>query len=115
MPGIVKAGLIQATLAGSTEQPIEAIKKGMIDKHVAMIEAAAKKGVQILCMQELFYGPYFCAEQKTKWYSLVEKVPDGPTTKLMQELAKKHSMVIIVPLYEEEITGVYYNTAAVID
>ena len=115
MPRTVKAGLIQATLATSTEQPIETIKKAMIDKHVAMIEEAGKKHVQILCMQELFYGPYFCAEQKTKWYSLVEKVPDGPTTKLMQELAKKHSMVIVVPLYEEEITGVYYNTAAVID
>jgi N-carbamoylputrescine amidase len=115
MPRTVKAGLIQATLAGSTEQPIEVIKKGMIDKHVRLIEEAAKKKVQILCMQELFYGPYFCAEQKTKWYSLVEKVPEGPTIKLMQKLAKKHSMVIVVPVYEEEITGVYYNTAAVID
>ncbi|MBI3363816.1 MAG: acyltransferase, partial [Ignavibacteriae bacterium] len=84
-------------------------------KHVRMIEQAAVKGVQILCMQELFYGPYFCAEQKTKWYSLTEKIPDGPTIKLMQELAKKHSMVIVVPIYEVEITGVYYNSAAVID
>ena len=96
MPGTVRTGLIQTTLAGSTEQPIETIKKAMIDKHVGMIADAAKKGVKILCMQELFYGPYFCAEQKTKWYSLVERVPDGPTVKLMQELAKKHSMVIIV-------------------
>ena len=115
MSRIVRAGLIQTTLAGSTEQPIETLKKAMIDKHVSMIADAAKQGVQVLCMQELFYGPYFCAEQKTKWYSLVEKVPDGPTVKLMQELAKKYSMVLIVPMYEEEITGVYYNTAAVID
>ncbi len=50
-----------------------------------------------------------------RWYEAVEKIPDGPTTKLMQEQAKKHSMVIIVPIYEEEITGIYYNTAAVID
>jgi len=115
MARIVKGGLIQATLTGSSEQPMEAIKKAMIEKHLRLIEDAAKQKVQILCMQELFYGPYFCAEQKTKWYSLVEKIPDGPTTKLMQELAKKHSMVIVVPIYEEEITGVYYNTAAVID
>ena len=115
MANIVKSGLIQATLSESTEQPINKIKQSMIDKHVKMIEEAAKKGVQILCMQELFYGPYFCAEQKTKWYSLVEKIPEGPTTKLFQELAKKHSMAIVVPIYEEEITGVYYNTAAVID
>ena len=115
MANIVKGGLIQATLSTSTEQPIEKIKQSMIDKHVKMIEEAAQKGVQILCLQELFYGPYFCAEQETKWYSMVEKIPEGPTTKLMQELAKKHNMAIVVPIYEEEITGVYYNTAAVID
>jgi beta-ureidopropionase len=112
---IVRAGLIQATLSEDASAPIEQIKQSMIDKHVEMIEEAAAKGVQVLCLQELFYGPYFCAEQDPKWYDLTERVPDGPTTKLMQELAKKHSMVIVVPLYEEENTGVYYNTAAVID
>lgn len=115
MSKIVKGGLIQATLVGSTEAPVEEIKKGMIEKHLGMIEQAAKQGVQVLCMQELFYGPYFCAEQKTKWYGLVEKIPEGETTKLMQELAKKYNMVLIVSIYEEEMTGVYYNTAAVID
>jgi N-carbamoylputrescine amidase len=115
MPRIVRGGLIQTKLSLSAEQPIEAIKKSMIEKNVAMIEDAAKQGVQALCMQELFYGPYFCAEQKPKWYSLVEQIPGGPTVALMQELAKKHSMVIVVPIYEVEITGVYYNTAAVID
>ena len=115
MARIVKGGLIQTTLSTSSEQPIEVIKKSMIDKHLKMIDDAGKQGVQILCMQELFYGPYFCAEQKKKWYSLVEKIPDGPTTKLMQEIAKKYSMAIVVPIYEEEIPGIYYNTAAVID
>lgn len=115
MSKMVRGGLIQATLAGSTEEPIEKIKNAMIEKHIKMIDEAVKKGVQILCLQELFYGPYFCAEQKTKWYGLVEKVPDGTTTKLMQEVAKKYGIVIVVPVYEEEITGVYYNTAAVID
>ncbi len=115
MARTVKGGLIQATLSASTEQPIEVIKNSMIEKHVKLIEEAARSGAQVLCLQELFYGPYFCAEQKTKWYSLVEKVPDGPTTRLMQDLAKKHSMVLVVPLYEQEISGVYYNSAAVID
>ena len=115
MPRTVRGGLIQTTLATSADQPIEVIKKAMIDKHLTMIDEAGKQGVQILCLQELFYGPYFCAEQKTKWYSLVEKIPDGPTVKLMQEVAKKHSMVIVVPMYELEISGVYYNSAAVID
>ncbi|HUL45124.1 MAG TPA: nitrilase-related carbon-nitrogen hydrolase [Bacteroidota bacterium] len=115
MTRTVRGGLIQATLATSSEQPMEVIKKAMIDKHVHMMEEASKKGVQILCLQELFYGPYFCAEQHPKWYALVEKVPDGPTVKLMQELARKLSMVLIIPIYEMEITGIYYNTAAVID
>ena len=69
----------------------------------------------MLCLQELFYGPYFCAEQETRWYHLTERVPDGPTVRLMRELAKKHGMVLVVPIYEEEQPGVYYNTAAVID
>src|SRR3989339_47053 len=115
MTKIVRGGLIQASLAGSSEDPIAKIKQAMIEKHLKMIDDAAKQKVQLLCLQELFYGPYFCAEQKTKWYDMVEKIPDGHTTKLMQEVAKKHNMVIIVPVYEEEMTGVFYNTAAVIN
>jgi N-carbamoylputrescine amidase len=115
MSRTVKCGLIQAKHAGPTDVSIDEIKRANIEKHLGMIEDAAKQGVQILCMQEVFTTPYFCAEQKVRWYEAVEKIPDGPTTKLMQETAKKHNMVIIVPIYEEEITGIYYNTAAVID
>jgi beta-ureidopropionase len=115
MARTVKCGLIQAANAAPTDAPIEEIKRANIEKHVKMIEDAAKQGVQILCMQEVFTTPYFCAEQQTRWYEAVEKVPDGPTVKLMQEVARKHGMVIIVPIYEEEIAGIYYNTAAVID
>lgn len=115
MPRIVKCGLIQASNPTSVDQSLEVIKQSMIDKHLAMIEQAANQGVQILCLQEIFYGPYFCAEQNPRWYGTTERIPDGPTTQLMMELAKKHHMVIVVPIYEEEMTGVYYNTAAVID
>src|SRR5436853_2136368 len=115
MAKIVKCGLIQATNAGSPEEPIEKIKQANIDKTLKFIEQAAGKGVQILCMQEIFTTPYFCAEQQPKWYSAVEKIPDGPTVKLMQEIARKHGMVLIVPIYEEEMTVVYFNMAAVID
>ncbi len=115
MARTVKCGLIQAKNAGPTDAPIEEIIRLNVEKHLRMIEDAAKQGVQILCMQEVFTTPYFCAEQQTRWYEAVEKIPDGPTTKLMQEVAKKHGMVIIVPIYEEEMTGIYYNTAAVID
>jgi predicted amidohydrolase len=71
--------------------------------------------VQILCLQEVFNGPYFCPSQDAKWCDIAEAIPDGPTIQLMQKLAKKHAMVIIVPIYEREMAGVYYNTAAVID
>jgi len=112
---IVRAGLIQARLTVSADSPIETIKQSMIERHVELLEEAAEKGVQVVCFQELFFGPYFAAEQHEKWYDLTEPIPDGPTTRLFQELAKKHGMVIVLPLYEEDLTGVYYNTAAVID
>jgi len=115
MPRTVRGALIQATLCEPATSAVEKIKRAMIDKHVAMIAKAADQGAQVACLQELFYGPYFCAEQQTKWYDLVERIPDGPTTKLMCDLAKKHHMVLVVPIYEEEMSGVYYNTASVID
>lgn len=115
MSRIVRGGLIQCSIATSNDQPIQKIKKAMIDKHIPMIEKAGKEGVQILCLQEVFNGPYFCAEQKTKWYEMTEKIPDGPTVKLMQKYAKKHKMSIVVPIYEIEMEGIFYNTAAVID
>ena len=115
MPRTVKCGLIQASNALSTEAPIEEIKQANLDKALGLVEQAAAQGVQILCFQEIFTTPYFCPSQSTHWYDTVERIPDGPTVKLMQEIAKQHGMVIVAPIYEEEITGVYYNTAAVID
>ena len=115
MPRITRAALIQAGNDEPVTSPLETIKQSMIDKHVALIGRAADQGAQVCCLQELFYGPYFCAEQDTKWYAMTEGIPDGPTTKLMQDLAKQHGMVLVVPMYERDMTGVYYNTAAVID
>jgi len=115
MSRTVRCGLIQAHNPLGPDHGMAKIKKAMIDKHLKLIEQAAKEKVQILCLQELFYGPYFCAEQNQKWYEMTEAVPDGPTTKLMQKLAAKYKMVIVVPVYEEEMTGLYFNTAAVID
>ncbi len=112
---IVKAGLIQMSLKGDTSDSPEKIRDAMVEAHIPYIEQAAAAGVNVLCFQEVFTQPYFCPSQDAKWYGAVEKIPDGPTVKLMQEYAKKHSMVIVVPIYEEQITGVYYNTAAVID
>ena len=112
---ILKGGLIQMSLKADTSQDVETIRKAMIDAHIPLIEQAGREGVQVLSMQEVFTQPYFCPSQDSKWYASAEKIPDGPTTQLMCELAKQYSMVIVVPIYEEEKTGIYYNTAAVID
>jgi len=115
MQRIVRTGLVQASLGGASDGCLNQLKKALIDRHVEYIEDAARKGVQILCLQELFYAPYFPAEQDPRWYSLAERIPDGPTTKLLCGLASKHRMALVAPLYEEEMTGLYYNTAAIID
>ena len=115
MSRIVRCALIQATCTTPAEESLEKIKRDAIEKHLKLIDEAASRGAKILCMQEIFTGPYFCAEQSTRWYGMVEKIPDGPTIQLMREIARKHGMALIVPIYEEEIKGVYYNTAAVID
>jgi len=115
MARIVRAGLIQTKVTHSGTADPKEIAAAMTEKHMAMIEDAAKGGVQVLCMQELFNGPYFCAEQTMRWYGITEKIPGGDTISLMCETAKRLGMVLVAPIYEEDLPGVYYNTAAVID
>jgi N-carbamoylputrescine amidase len=115
MPRNVRCGLIQAACTTPVEESLERIKQEAVEKHLRLIADAAARGVQILCLQEIFTGPYFCAEQSTRWYGLAEKIPDGPTIGVMREAARKHGLALIAPIYEEDLTGVYYNTAAVID
>src|SRR6266404_5547649 len=107
MAEIVRAGLIQQRWTGD--------KDSMIAAAVSHIQTAASDGAQVVCLQELFYGPYFCQVQDADYYSYTEAIPDGPTTKLLQDVARQHGVVIIAPMYEEEQPGLYYNTAAVID
>ena len=112
---IVRCGLIQCSNPLNDEKrPVAEIQKAMVDKHIAMIEEAGKKGVQILCLQEIFNGPYFCPSQDPRWYEAAEAVP-GPTTDLIASVCKKYAMVCVVPVYEKEMSGVFYNTAAVYD
>ena len=113
---MLRGGLIQMALKGDTANDPQSITKAMLDAHLPLIEEAGRQGVQVLCFQEVFTQPYFCPSQDSKWYGAAEAIPDGPTTKLMQQLAAKHKMVIVVPIYEStNVQGVYYNTAAVID
>ena len=111
MPRIIKAGLIQAHNIAPVEMPIEEIKRQNIEHQMQFVEEAAERGVQMLCFQEIFTTPYFCAEQQTRWYEAVERIPDGPTVTLMQDVAKQHGMVLVVPIYEEEQTGIYFTSS----
>jgi beta-ureidopropionase len=113
--GTLTGGLIQMSLKADTSKSPDQIRDAMVEAHLPLIDEAGRRGVQVLCLQEVFTQPYFCPSQDAKWYASAEPIPDGPTVKLMQERAKKHRMVIVAPLYEEAMTGVYYNTAAVID
>ena len=78
----VKAAIVQTAWTGD--------KESMIELHEKYVAEAAAEGTQVMCFQELFYGPYFCQVQEAEYYSYAEAIPDGPTTKRFQELAAKH-------------------------
>ena len=109
------SGLIQASNPINDEtRPVAEIQAAMLEKHLPMIHDAGKQGVQILCLQEIFNGPYFCPGQDRRWYDAAEPVP-GPTVEKLAPLAAKYQMVMVIPVYEREQAGVYYNTAAIVD
>ncbi|WP_406434210.1 acyltransferase [Streptomyces sp. NBC_01589] len=107
MSRVVRAALVQTKWTGDMES--------MIDLHEQYARKAAAQGAQIIGFQEVFNAPYFCQVQEAEHYKWAEPVPDGPTIVRMQALAKELNMVIVVPVYEVEQAGFYYNTAAVID
>jgi beta-ureidopropionase len=107
MPNVVRAALVQTKWTGD--------KDSMVDLHEKYAHEAAAQGTQVMGFQEVFNSPYFCQVQEAEHYGWAEPVPDGPTVKRMQALAKETGMVLVVPVYEVEQAGFYYNTAAVID
>ena len=107
MANVVRAAIVQTEWTGD--------KGSMIDKNVQYARRAAEQGAQVMCFQELFYSPYFCQVQENEHFDYAEPIPDGPTTRLMQDVAKETGMVLVVPIFEKEDDGFYYNTAAVID
>ncbi|MFG2583479.1 nitrilase-related carbon-nitrogen hydrolase [Streptomyces malaysiensis] len=107
MANLVRAALVQATWTGDTES--------MIAKHEDYARQAAAQGAKVIGFQEVFNAPYFCQVQESEHYRWAEPVPDGPTVQRMRELARETGMVIVVPVFELEQSGFYYNTAAVID
>ena len=113
---VVKAALIQMELkADPKTDAFDKIRDRMIDAHLPLIEKAADQGVQVIGLQEVWTMPYFPAEIDSRWFGSAELIPDGPTTQLMMETAKRLNMVIVSPIYELGNDGKLYNTAAVID
>lgn len=104
---IVRAGLVQAAWTGSQDS--------MLEKQIQMLRQAAEQEVQVVCLQELCSSFYLCQETDSAYYEWAELIPDGKTISKMQQLAQELELVLVVPIYEQEAIGVYYNSAAVID
>ena len=85
-----------------------------VSKAIERVRDAAARGAQIVCLQELFSGPYFCQTEDHRFFELAEPIP-GPTTERFQKLAAELGVVIIASLFEKRAGGLYHNTAAVID
>ncbi len=83
-------------------------------KATQRIEEAARRGAQIVCLQELFSSPYFCQREDTNSFQLAESIP-GPTTETLSRVAAIHQLVLIVPLFEKRAAGLFHNTVVVID
>ncbi len=111
----VKVGLIQAHNPINDESvPISEIQDAALAAHLPLIEQAGEAGVQILGLQEIFNGPYFCPSQDKRWYAAAEPA-DGPTVERMRTFCQKYDMAMIVPIFERAMAGVYYNTAVMLD
>src|SRR3954452_15358420 len=106
-PAVVRAAIVQAKWTGDSAS--------MVEVHEADARSAAERGAKIMAFQEVFNAPYFCQVQEAEHYRWAEPVPDGPTVVRMQALARETGMVLVVPVFELESAGNYYNTAAVID
>ena len=102
----VRTALTQVTWPGTKDE--------MLDKHEVLAREAAAQGAQVLCFQELFYGPYFGITQDSKYYRYAEAA-DGPIVQRFAALAKELGVVTVLPIYEEQQAGVYYNSAVVVD
>ncbi len=88
--------------------------KANLKKTLALTEKAAKQGAQIICTQELFRSQYFCQKEDHAYFDLAESIP-GPSTEAFQKIAKKHKVVIVASLFEKRASGLYHNTAVIID
>jgi N-carbamoylputrescine amidase len=85
-----------------------------LEKAVARVREAARRGAQIICLQELFRSPYFCQREDVALFDLAEPIP-GPSTAALSSVARELGVVIVASLFERRAPGVYHNTAVVLD
>lgn len=85
-----------------------------LNASIAGIRRAAAQGAQLVLLQELHTGLYFCQVEDTEFFDLAETIP-GPTTNTLGDLAKELGLVIVCSLFEKRATGLYHNTAVVLD
>src|ERR1700737_1805567 len=105
MPRKLLGGLIQcANPISDASAPVEKISEAAIEAHIPFIEEAGKRGVQVLGLQEVFNGPYFCPSQDARWYDMAEPVP-GPTTQRLAQYAEKYRQAVVIPVYQPEQAG----------
>jgi N-carbamoylputrescine amidase len=106
MPDTFTIGLVQMAC--------DADANTNLAKAEAAIASAAKAGAQIVCLPELFTGPYFCQTEDIRLFDKAEPVP-GPSTDRLGKAAKANGVVVIGSLFEKRMPGVYHNTATVHD
>ena len=85
-----------------------------LNHAIAMVEEAAGKGAQVVCLPELFQTQYFCQREDHALFDLAEPIP-GATTKRLAEVAKAKKIALVASLFEKRAPGVYHNTAAILD
>jgi len=105
-PKTITLGLLQQACS---ERPAANLKTTL-----ALAERAARQGANIICTQELFRSQYFCQSENHDYFQLAEPIP-GPSTAAFQKLAQKHGVVVIASLFEKRASGLYHNTAVIID
>lgn len=114
-PRIVRIGAIQNQIVLPTDKPVFEQVKAIHERLKVIIDMAAQTDVNVLCLQEAWTMPFaFCTREKHPWTQFAESAESGPTTAFLQELAKKHNMVIISPILERDQQDVLWNTAVVI-
>jgi N-carbamoylputrescine amidase len=85
-----------------------------LKKALNRVQEAAKRGAQIVCLQELFRSQYFCQTEDIELFKLAEPIP-GPSTEAIGKVARKNKVVVVASLFEKRAAGLYHNTAVVID